>query len=256
MTLRLDHVGFIVAELEAAAALLRGLGFTLTERANHTRTLANGEVVPAGSAQRSLMLQQGYIELMEIFDPAAGHMLAQAGSDRHGLHILALATPDAHGTHAACTAAGLPVSPVLDWSRAVDEAGAQGLARFRFFGCTDWQPADPSYLCWVQHLTPELLRPPQLVRHANGAQALVGVTYRGDGGWGERVEAAGAPPEVQVLPAAQSPARASDITLRFASLEALCDAARGQGIPVQREGEAAWLDLREALGLRWRCLAA
>lgn len=255
MTLALDHVGFIVPDLAATSALLEALGFTLTARAEHTRTLPTGQVVSAGSAQRSLMLDQGYIEFMEIFDPGAGHMLAQAGSDRHGLHILALGTPDAHHSHAACEAASLAVSPVMDWSRAVDDGGVSGLARFRFFGAADWRPDDPSYLCWVQHLTPELLRPARLLRHANAAQALVGVAYTGDAGWGERLRAADAPESV-TLARGSGPARATALTLRFDTLGPVIDAARRNGIDATQDPAGAWLDLRPALGLRWRCIAA
>ncbi|MES2483904.1 MAG: VOC family protein [Pseudomonadota bacterium] len=255
MTLALDHVGFIVPDLAATSALLEALGFSLSARAEHTRTLPTGEVVPAGSAQRSLMLDEGYIEFMEIFDPSAGHMLAQAGSDRHGLHILALGTTHAQATHAACTATGVPVGPVMDWRRAVDEAGVRGLASFRFFGAADWHPADPSYLCWVQHLTPELLRPAHLLRHANAAQALVGLAYEGDAAWARRLRDAGAPASVTFSPG-PGPARATALTLRFAALDAVIGAARRCGIAVTPEPGGAWLDLRAALGLRWRCVAA
>jgi len=251
----LDHVGFIVPDLNACATLISDLGFTLTARAEHMRTLPSGETVSAGSAQRSVMLAQGYVEFMEVFDPAAGHMLAAAGSDRFGLHILALATPDALASHADALRGGAAVGPVMDWSRPLDPSGAGDVARFRFFGATDWTPDAPSYLCWVQHLTPELLRPAALVQHANGALALEAVRYGGDPGWDRKLRAAGAPAPVSVQ-GAEGPARATDITLRFTDLDPVCEAARSCGVPVDRDGDSAWLDLREPLGLRWRCVLA
>jgi hypothetical protein len=73
----------------------------------------------------------------------------------------------------------------------------EGLARFSFFD-TPWQAEEPSYICWVQHLTPELVRSPSLLEHQNQAQALLGVRYSGpsDGlqGWGQRLQTAGALP--------------------------------------------------------------
>ena len=68
----LDHVGFIVVDLEAASRMLGQLGFRLTARADHTRTDASGRSVPAGSSQRSAMFRRGYVELMQITDPDAG----------------------------------------------------------------------------------------------------------------------------------------------------------------------------------------
>ena len=191
----LDHVGFIVRDLNATAALMTRLGFTLTARADHTRTNERGELVSAGSAQRSIMLGTGYIELMEIHDPAAGHQLAAATGTRYGLHIVAYGTTDAQACHDQCLDRGVDAGPLLRWARPINEDGLHGMAQFAYFGSA-WQPTDPSYLCWVQHLTPQLLRSPQLVAHANGALGVTGLTYRGPrpsaAGWVQRLMAGGA----------------------------------------------------------------
>ena len=196
-TIGLDHVGFIIPDLANSHGLFADLGFTLTARADHTRTNAQGQVVSAGSSQHSIMLKSGYIELMQITDPLAGHQLTPALKVRYGLHVLALATPDAGAWHADCLQRQLRVGPLLDWSRPVKTPECEGLARFCFFDAP-WQAEDPSYICWVQHLTPELVRSPSLLAHPNQAQALLGVTYGGplDGlqGWGQRLQAAGATP--------------------------------------------------------------
>lgn len=42
--LQLDHIGFIVEDLDAARDLFQGLGFTLTPRADHTRA----QTLPTG----------------------------------------------------------------------------------------------------------------------------------------------------------------------------------------------------------------
>jgi len=198
LDLALDHVGLIVPDLEAARALWSDLGFTLTTRADHTRTGPDGRKVPAGSAQHSVMLQQGYIELMQITDVNAGHPLTPAMQQRFGLHILALATDNPPATHAALAARGCTLSPVMDWSRAIEEGPVRGLARFQFFD-TPWQASDASYVCWVRHMTPELMRPPALLVHANGALALEGLIYEGgaaDGArWRERLQALALRPE-------------------------------------------------------------
>ena len=177
-TVDLDHIGFIVPDLAAGRGLFEGLGFTLTARADHTRRDAEGRVVPAGSAQHSVMFDIGYIELMQITDPLAGHQLTPAMRERFGLHVLALGTADAAACHAARQQAGLPVGAVMDWSRPVSTPERSGLARFLYFD-TRWSPGDPSYVCWVQHATPELVRSPSLLRHANGATALRGLRYAG-----------------------------------------------------------------------------
>jgi catechol 2,3-dioxygenase-like lactoylglutathione lyase family enzyme len=191
----LDHAGLIVPDLDAARARFAALGFTLTERADHTRTTPDGRTIPAGSSQHSIMLGRGYIELMQIWDPSAGHPLTPATQVRYGLHILALGTPDARAWHARCLREHVEVGPILDWLRPVSLPERSGLARFRFFD-SPWQARDPSYVCWVQHLTPEWIRSPLLLTHPNTATALQGIAYRGPGAalaqWSARLRDCGA----------------------------------------------------------------
>jgi catechol 2,3-dioxygenase-like lactoylglutathione lyase family enzyme len=267
-TLDLDHIGFIVPELAAARVLFEGLGFTLTARADHTRRDAEGRVVPAGSAQHSVMFDTGYIELMQITDPLAGHQLTPAMRERYGLHVLALGTGDAEACHAARRQAGLPVGAVMDWSRPVSTPERSGLARFLYFD-TRWSPGDPSYVCWVQHATPELVRSPSLLRHANGATAMRGLRYAGPSAalqaWAARLRQAGAqaagfdgagrlslgeswielvPDETmpRVLPVA--------LTIAFPSLAPLQAAAQRLGLAAAVQGpDALGIDLGPGFGL-------
>ena len=191
----LDHVGFIIPDLNAAQRLFAALGFTLTARADHTRRTPDGRTVSAGSAQHSVMFDTGYIELMQITDPAVGHQLTPAIHARFGLHVLALGASDATAWHARCAVEGLATGPLMDWSREVRTDERSGLARFRYFD-SPWQPGDPSYICWVQHLTPELVRSSSLVRHANTATRLTGIAYSGAAAglaeWSRRLQGSGA----------------------------------------------------------------
>jgi len=192
-TVHLDHVGFIVRDLATSARLAEQLGFTLTARADHSRTDAHGRSVPAGSSQHSIMLRSGYVELMQITDPQAGHQLANAPTVRHGLHIVAFGTTDAVACHARRLQDGVQVGPVLYWSRPVHEHDLQGMAQFAYFG-SQWTAQDPSYLCWVEHRTPQLLRNERL--HSHGAHTLDAIVYAGPAEparrWGDQLVAAGA----------------------------------------------------------------
>jgi catechol 2,3-dioxygenase-like lactoylglutathione lyase family enzyme len=174
----LDHAGILVPRLDAAAALLARLGFTLTRRAEH-RAESGGS---AGSAQCSIMLEAGYVEVQEIAGLAAStHILAPAARRNFGLHTLAFDVPDAEAARAAVAQAGLAVTPVMHWARAVQEVDIEAEARFAFFVAA-YDPSEEALLCWVQHLTPAALRSPRLLRHANGARALASVVIatRGD----------------------------------------------------------------------------
>ncbi len=270
-TIGLDHVGFIIPDLAQSHALFNHLGFILTTRADHTRTNPQGQVVSAGSSQHSIMLKSGYIELMQITDPLAGHQLTPALEVRYGLHVLALATPDAGAWHADCLQRQLRVGPLLDWSRPVKTPECEGLARFCFFDAP-WQAEDPSYICWVQHLTPELVRSPSLLEHPNQAQALLGVTYGGplDGlqGWGQRLQAAGATPPndgsnlglwrltdagltLNVDPNIQT-VHPMVLTMSFDNLNVIVQRAQALGLPCQAlQGmeTGCRIDLRQSCGI-------
>jgi catechol 2,3-dioxygenase-like lactoylglutathione lyase family enzyme len=258
----LDHVGFIVEDLPASRALFAGLGFTLTERADHTRTNAQGEKVSAGSSQHSIMLGTGYIELMQITDRQAGHQLTPAIDERYGLHVLALGAGDAQACHQQV--AGLKPGPIMDWARPVSTPERSGLARFRYFDAP-WTASDPSYICWVEQVTPELVRSPSLLRHANGAQALAGLSYSGAESalqaWSERLQQAGAQPTgggrlslgpswIALESSGTGSALPSALTLVFSSLHDLSQ--RAERLQLRRlhdSPERLSLDLRDVCGL-------
>ncbi|MCL6648500.1 MAG: VOC family protein [Chloroflexi bacterium] len=170
----LDHLGLVVRDLEASAERLRALGFQLTRRADHTRPDPSGRPVPAGSSQRSIMFQLGYLEVMAITDPTAGHPLTEAAARYEGAHILALATTDAQRSWALLTERGVAAEPPQRWQRAVAEDGIQGIAEFVFFGLPREETPE-GYVIVTEHRTPELLRPPASLHHPNTAAALAAV---------------------------------------------------------------------------------
>jgi hypothetical protein len=216
------------------------------------------------------MFEVGYIELMQITDAQAGHQLTPAIDERYGLHVLALGCADARAWHAQCLQNALAVRPVMDWSRPVRTPERSGLARFAYFDAP-WQPSDPSYVCWVQHVTPELVRSPSLLRHPNGARALRTLHYEGGADelaqWAAVLQASGAqaataapggamtlqlgPSAIDLQPIAQRQrVLPSALTLEFSSLEDIERRADRLQLPrLHHSAERLSLDLRAACGL-------
>jgi hypothetical protein len=269
---RLDHLGILVPRLDDAAALAVRLGFTLTARAEHRA--ASGAA--AGSAQCSIMLDAGYVEIQEIAELASStHLLAPAARRNFGLHTLAYGVADADAARDTCARA-LPVGPVLHWSREVAEPDIATTARFAFF-VAPYDPADAALLCWVQHLTPAALRSPRLLMHANGARALRAAVIgtRGDPArlLARQVAAGGTLAEgavrfadgaVEVRAAAdlppalaQAPWPAPDwfcaLRIAFDDPGIVANAARREGFAVTGWGDALMLDLLRPFGC---CLIA
>ncbi len=268
MNTTLDHIGIVVPDLARAASDFEALGFRLTPEAGHTG--ADGK--PAGSVQRSIMLHRGYIEVQQITGPPGSHLLSRAQDKFHGLHILAFGVEDAPEARKQVAAAGLPVGDVMEWARPVDTSEGKQDARFSFF-IADYHAADEALLCWVHHRTPHLLRDDDLIRHANGATGLSGLTIMvadgvnaqsvhqrmmasggtalGDNvGFGDAVLAIRQPDKAKSAgddgKAWPAPAYMRDIHMDFAGGSDVLDRARKAGWPV----EDGVIDMRGRYNIR------
>jgi hypothetical protein len=149
----LDHVGIVCADLSGAAEAYERLGFTLTPLARHTGR---------ATGNRCVLLNEGYLELIAIVDPAGGSATLSAMLARYaGVHIVALAVADAAAALPRLKRAGLDVPAVVE--------GGRDAVRFATLPVTD---APEGRLLLIQHLTAEALRPPRFLGHANHAVAL------------------------------------------------------------------------------------
>ena len=164
----IDHTLLAVRDLEAARAAYARLGFSATPRGSHTTWDA---------ANYCLMLEHGYIELIgpagagpSGYDPLDAFL-----ARREGLLGIAFASDDADAAHAALAAAGLDPSPPEDLARNLELPGGTVQPRFRLVRLpAAATPALAAFICC--HLTPEMVRHPDWLAHANGARALAGVT--------------------------------------------------------------------------------
>jgi catechol 2,3-dioxygenase-like lactoylglutathione lyase family enzyme len=159
----IDHLIIGVRDLEAARASYARLGFAVAPRGRH---------VGWGTANCCVMLEDGYLELLGIVDPAAfTNNLDRFLAEREGATTLVLRSRDAEGTQVAWREAGLPAEAPRDLGRRLEaEEGATDL-RFR----NTLLPASATaglgvFAC--QHLTPELLRRPEWLDHPNGARRI------------------------------------------------------------------------------------
>jgi len=112
----LDHLGHFVPELDAAAAVWEKLGFAVTPISVHQ---VSGK--PAGTSNRCVMLDEGYIELLA---PTSDTANAQRVRDRMkrfvGVHLACFGTPAAAAEHARLVAHGFEPDPVVNLERKLD----------------------------------------------------------------------------------------------------------------------------------------
>lgn len=156
----LDHVVLDVhADMDAAAALYRRLGFTLTERGHHT----------LGSINHLAIFATDYLELLGW--PERGTGRAELREYPRGLNGLVFKTDDADRTFAELQAAGLAGDPPRAFSRPVAIDGTMRDAKFRTVHVAAAQ-ARIGRIYFCEHLTPELVWRPEWQRHANGVTAI------------------------------------------------------------------------------------
>ncbi|MDF1792731.1 MAG: VOC family protein [Thalassobaculaceae bacterium] len=104
----LDHLGHFVPDMDAAHVELTRLGFLQTPYVLHAFTDEAGQRHPMGTANRCVMLREGYLEVLTVTDastPTGDRTQRQL--DRYtGVHIVAMTDPDAIARRARQAAAG------------------------------------------------------------------------------------------------------------------------------------------------------
>lgn len=160
----IDHVLIGVGDLEAAAATWRRMGFTTTPRGAH---------VGRRTGNYCIMFARDYVELIGIVTTEAPPssletLLAERGD---GLIGAAMATEGAHESYRLMREAGLDPAPVADLARPVDLPNGPGAARFALVELPPERTPDfRLFVC--DHLTPEAVRQPAWLKHANGVTGI------------------------------------------------------------------------------------
>lgn len=163
--LPLDHIVInSLFETDAAAAVLGGLGFTLTPRGYHT----------LGSINHLMVFADNYLEIIGL-PPGVPVQRKELLDSPLGIDGLVFAITDADACHAALTQDGVAAHPVQHFSRPLTIDGAEQQARFSVVRLLPGQfAAGRVYFC--HHLTPELVWRKEWQQHANGVTDITGLT--------------------------------------------------------------------------------
>ena len=213
----LDHVAHFVPDLDAAAELLEKLGFAPTPVSHHE---VSGK--PAGTANRCLMLEQGYIEILApTLDTPNAARVRERMKSFVGVHLACFGTPAAEAEHARLTAHGFEPEPLIALERKTQEGGL----RFKVvYSPPGKMPEGRVQYC--EHLTPQTLWSQRSLRHGNGVTGLVAVYVVAD----------------DVAQTAARWARFSAALPLFESDHAYLETARGRIYIAKRETLSRFLD--------------
>lgn len=169
-----DHLAHWVPDEPAASARLAALGFTMAPFSHQvTRAAPDAPPVSAGTANRTIMLRRGYIEILTTTGDTPNARTLRAGMARYvGVHLIAFGLADPDAAAARLQASGFAPLPVVRLEREIEtESGAPGHVRFRVLRVApEAMPEGRVQFC--THLTPENMWQGRWLDHANGATGL------------------------------------------------------------------------------------
>ncbi len=171
----LDHVGAYVADRRRAAIQLRRIGFTLTPYARHVQSGEGGQQ-PSGTGNQCVMFREGYLEILSATGEATplAALLHRAVERYEGLHLVTFAVADAEARHAALPGRRFKPLPLVRLRRPTPGGGGDELCRFDVVRLPPGTMPEGRVQI-ITHHTPELVWRPDLLVHANGAEALTGI---------------------------------------------------------------------------------
>ncbi|MGZ5139491.1 MAG: VOC family protein [Burkholderiales bacterium] len=172
-SLNIDHVSHFVPDMDEASAALERLGFTLTPfSAQSHRLERDGPLVPAGTANRCVMLKRGYLEfLTPTAETPVADQLRSAMRRYVGIHLVAFGTAAAEADHERLVKQGFePLTPVA-LQRPIGTEIGEDTARFTVVRVPPGTMAE-GRIQYCQQLTPELLWQRRWLSHRNGATGL------------------------------------------------------------------------------------
>jgi hypothetical protein len=173
----LDHLAHFLPDMAQAESDLERLGFTLTPLSHQLhRTAPDAPLVSAGTANRTAMLERGYLEFLTTTGDTPNAARLMAAMARYtGTHLVCFGTTQSERVHARLVAHGFAPPPVVALQRDVEAAnGDRETARFSVTRAAPERMPE-GRIQFVEHHTPELLWQARWVGHANGARTLAAV---------------------------------------------------------------------------------
>ena len=172
----LDHTAHFLPDIDRASAALVRLGFTLTPfSAQSHRPAPGAPLTPAGTGNRCVMLQHGYLEfLTPTHDTPNAETLRAAIRRYTGMHLIAFGTSTPEADYQRLAASGFaPLTPV-SLQRPVGTSTGEATARFTVVRVPPAAMAE-GRIQFCQHHTRDVVWQPRWLTHANHAVGLAGV---------------------------------------------------------------------------------
>ncbi|MGB0631928.1 MAG: VOC family protein [Alphaproteobacteria bacterium] len=174
----LDHVGWFVPDMAAAAPKFETLGFPLTPFTVHMNEQPDGSKAPSGTANRCAMIRRGYLEVLTRIPDIDSAITQQldAGLARYtGLHLIAFTVSDTEAATARLRENGFSPDPPVALRRPMPlDDGGEATAAFSVIRLPNDAMAEGRVQVLSQD-TPDVVWQPSVTAEANGAAMLSGI---------------------------------------------------------------------------------
>jgi hypothetical protein len=271
----IDHPVIAAQGLDAARMRFERLGFTVPPRGSH---------VEWGTGNLCIMFPDDYLEIRGVVDASrfTMHLDEHLDAFGEGLMGVAFGTADIDASQVELQRNGINAGNLQHLSRNFEHPEGWTQPSFKLCAPAAEDIEGLMHVVVIQHLTPELLRRPEYLAHANsciGVNAVAGTIYEkyrvaaklrrllGDGAVTEDVDGVRAVLEsgqrLELLlpieykrqygdiPASPEPEipRLGNLTLRVASIDALRDALAAGGVEFEeRSGDRVVVAAEHACG--------
>ena len=161
----LDHPVIAALDLDVARRTFERLGFTVPPRGSH---------VEWGTGNLCIMFPDDYLEVRGIIDASRFTMDLDKHLDRFGEGLMGMAfgTSDIEHSHAEAVRNGIQAGRLRHLTRNFEHAGRWTQPAFDLFAPSAADADGLMHVVVLEHLTPELLRRPEFLVHANGCTGI------------------------------------------------------------------------------------
>lgn len=164
----IDHPVIAVRDLDGARKTYERLGFTIPPRGRHPLW---------GTGNLCIMFENDYLELRGVIDSSEYTKKLEAFLDtREGLMGTALGTDNAKATFESLTTSGVDPNPVHELTRSFELPEGTEEVRFALSFLKEEDSPGLMNVVLCQHLSPEKIRRPEWLQHANGVMGVHSLT--------------------------------------------------------------------------------
>ncbi len=169
----IDHPVIAARDLDAARKTYERLGFTVPPRGSH---------VEWGTGNLCIMFPEDYLEVRGIIDASRFTMHLDEHLDRFGEGLMGVAfgTSDIGGSYDDVIAHGVDAGDIRHLTRNFEHPEGWTQPSFDLFAPAADDIEGLMHVVVLQHLTPELIRRPGFLSHANGCtgvNSMAGTIY-------------------------------------------------------------------------------